>query len=454
MDITIIIDKSTFQSLNYSELYRLSCYYQHIITPVLTMEILGDLKKEVAEGKPASEDRVKDFANKLFPVETIINLHYKKLVIGDLLGNSITLDGRPIVGIEKSVESNGGQKGFLLNETVEEKSIYKWKEGNFSDADQIFSFLWRMTTTNEEVLKRLKENIKSELPNNIKNFHELNYVVDKYLSNPDNQQNFLFALIQNYEIDALAGVEIFNRWNIEGKPQLKKFAEYAYHCLKVDTLFLFGLASGLISNRPTNRVDLEYLYYQPFGNLFSSNDKVHKNLAPLLLRPYQKFILGTDLKQDFKLIVEYIENLELQERKFYKNKPPINETSLTFQLWREYFGYPERSNWNRNISETEKEMMRGKIKEFEKAIQGDNINLQSSDEAGFVYKKSYLAKKDPCFCGSGKKIIECCLTENEFDKLVLEQIQKNGKGDTTGNKLEIGEAVFLSDSPNIDERLE
>jgi len=388
------------------------------------MEILGDLKKETEEGKTPSEERVKDFANKLFPMETVVNLHYKVLVKGDLLGNVVSMDGRPNVGMKKAVASSSGQKGFLVEETIEEKSIYKWKDGKFSEADKELSSLWRMTTTNEEVLKRLKESIKSKLPEKIKDFKELNDIVDKHLSNNELQQYFLITLLQNYEIDAMTGVQIFSRWTKEGKPLLQDFAPYAYHCFKVDTLFLFGLASNLISTRPTNRVDLEYLYYQPFGNLFTSNDKVHKNLAPLLVRNYQKFVVGTDLKQDLKGIVEHLESLGVDERKSFKNKPPIIESSLTFQLWKEYFGYPKTSNWNRNISESELEMMKQKMKEFEQAVENDSIGELSSDDADFIVKKSYLSKKDPCFCGSGKIVIECCIPEDEFNKLAMDETKR------------------------------
>jgi hypothetical protein len=425
MDISIIIDKSTFQSLNFDELYRLSCYYKHIITPVLTMEILGDLKKETEEGKTLPEERVKDFAKKLFPMETVVNLHYKVLVKGDLLGNYVSMDGRPNVGIKKAVASSSGQKGFLVAETEEEKSIQKWKEGKFSDADKELSAFWRMTTTNEDVLKRIKESIKAKLPEKIKDFEELNIIVNNHLSDPNNQQNFLLALIHNYEIDPMAGFHIFSRWSMAGQPLISEFAKYAFHCLKVDTLFLFGLASNLVSTRPTNRVDLEYLYYQPFGNLFTSNDKVHKNLAPLLVQSYQKFILGTDLKQDLKAIVEYLDIHGIEAKRKFKNKPPIIESSLTFKIWKEIFGYPEKSNLNTEVSEEVLEMMKEKIKEFEQAIETDSININSSEDAEFIVKKSVLNKTDPCFCGSGKKVIDCCIPENEFNKIVAEEMKKD-----------------------------
>jgi hypothetical protein len=38
--------------------------------------------------------------------------------------------------------------------------------------------------------------------------------------------------------------------------------------------------------------------------------------------------------------------------------------------------------------------------------------------------KSVLNKTDPCFCGSGKIVIDCCIPENEFNKIVLEEMKK------------------------------
>lgn len=429
MDITIVIDKSTFQSLSFDELFRLSCYYKHIITPVLTMEILGDLKKEAREGKALPEDRVKDFAKKLFPIETVVNLHYKVLLKDELLGNPISFDGRPHVGIKKAVASESGMRGYLIEETEEEKSIYKWKDGNFSEADHELSALWRMTTTQEDLLERLKNSLKPDAAIKFADFHELNKFVSERIISPAIQESLLISLLQNYDIDAVSSVQIFGRWNQEDKPLIKDFAPFAFHCLKIDTLFLFGLISGLIGTRPTNRVDLEYLYYLPFGKIFTSNDKVHKNLAPLLLQDYQRFIIGSELKEDLKNIVAFLNTLEIEERRKFKNVPPIIDSSITFQLWKEFFNYPEMSNWNRDISEKEKEMLKEKMKEFERALDGESINLESGEDAEFIIKQSWLSKSDPCFCGSGKKVIDCCILETEFDQIVKQQLKKQIKNE-------------------------
>ncbi|AZA88691.1 SEC-C domain-containing protein [Chryseobacterium shandongense] len=393
------------------------------------MEILGDLKKEVQEGNTPSEDRVKDFANKLFPMEAIVNLHYKTIIKGELLGNTISFDGRPHVGMKKAVTSESGMKGYLVEESEEEKSIYKWKDGNFTEADHELSALWRMTTTQADLLEQLKKSLKPDKFLKFVDFKELDKYVTEVLNDPNIQEFLLISLLENYDIEADVAVQIFGRWYQSGNPLIKEFAPYAFHCLRVDSLFLFGLTSGLIGTRPTNRVDLEYFYYLPFGNVFTSSDKFHKSLIPLLLREDQKFIVGQELKEDLKNIVTFLNTLKTDERKKYKNVPPIIESSFTFQLWKEFFNYPINSNWNRELSEAGKEMMKEKMQEFERALEGDSINLESGDDAEFIVKKSWLSKSDPCFCGSGKKVIDCCISNEKFNEIALEEIRKKIKKD-------------------------
>ena len=275
-----------------------------------------------------------------------------------------------------------------------------------------------MQTTQENLLKNLKEQlISSAGKQKIKNYNELNQIVDRVLISPDNQEKLLQAIILNYDIDAESAVKIFGRWYEEGKPLIKDFATYALHCLKVDTLFLFGLTSDLITTRPTNRVDCEYLYYLPFCNVFTSNDKIHKNLIPLLIRNDQHFITGEELKKDLSIIDNYFNQHGIEERQKYNNEPPIIDDSFTFKLWKQYFNYPKQSNLQRKLSPEEFEMMKRKMDEFERAMNGEPISTQQGEETEFIIKTSYLSADDPCFCGSGKKVIECCIPPEKFKEL-------------------------------------
>ncbi len=258
-------------------------------------------------------------------------------------------------------------------------------------------------------------------------FKELGKFVDSCINIDDSQFRLLLALVENYEIDAGTSLQILERWFSLKKPLLKDFAPYAFHCLKVDMLFLFGLSSGLIGTRSTNRVDLEYLYYLPFCNIFTSNDKFHIDLVPLLLTPYQKFIIGTKLKNDLKTIDAHIENLSLKEQQNHKSDPPILENSITFQLWKYYFNYPENSNSNKTLSKEEFDVIKPRLDRYLDVMEsdGNETELESSDDAEFIVKHSYLNKDDLCYCGSKKRIIDCCMTEEQFDKIAQKTNRKN-----------------------------
>lgn len=417
MNITITIDKSTFQSLSFPELMRLSSYYKHNVAPVLVMEILGDLKKESQEGKTPSDVRVKDFASKLFPMRSVINAYYRTLVKSELSGNPIEMDGRPTLDIEKVVQSDDGRKGFVVKETAEEKAIYKWKDGKFTEADHDLSQLWRTLTTQENLLKNLQRTLQANEHEKLKCFDELHNKVNSILIDHVLQDRLLAYMIENYVEGEIDGMSIFTRWITENRPFLIDFAPYTAHCLKVDMLFHLGLQSELVGTRPTNRVDIEYLYYLPFCNVFTSNDKIHKQLAPLLIRDDQQFIIGSDLKKDFKHIVEYLESEGEEAKKKYVNEPPILENTLTYGLWKKYFNYPKSSNMNRNISEKELEYMKQQMDKFEKASRGEHIEFKEGEAEEFIVKKSYLSMTDPCFCGSGKQVIDCCIPREEFIRI-------------------------------------
>jgi hypothetical protein len=424
--IAVILDKSTFQSLSYDEQIRLNSYFIHNVTPILTMEILGDLKKETDKGKPPSENRVVDFARKLFPLHIIVNSYFEKLIQSELNGYKIPMDGRPFVDLEKNVKTLAGEKGSIIKESEEEKSITKWRDGLFHDADYELSHIWRKVTTKKDRLEALKRSLPSIDSNRIETFEKLNEEVKSILNNKNFATKILSNVIQLYKITPSIGIKLFQNWISKGTPKLSDFIPYTFHCMKIDLLFLMGLQHNLIGTRPTNKVDLEYLYYIPFGKIFFSSDKFHKQLAPCLITEDQKFIVGEELKNDLKSINEFIKTLPEEDQKPYYKEPPVNEKSLSYQLWNKYFDYPRGRPLNTSISEKKKEEIKQKMQEFLEAMNGENIEL-NNNESMFIVKERQISKNDPCFCGSGKPIVGCHLTTVEWSEIVDKQRKRHKK---------------------------
>ena len=69
------------------------------------------------------------------------------------------------------------------------------------------------------------------------------------------------------------------------------FAPYAAHVLTVELFFYLALSAGLISgDRPSNKIDIAYLYYLPFCMVFVSNDNLHAKTVPLFTDENRIFV--------------------------------------------------------------------------------------------------------------------------------------------------------------------
>src|SRR3546814_2838615 len=92
---------------------------------------------------------------------------------------------------------------------------------------------------------------------------------------------------------------VLRNWKAAGSLPLREYAPLAAHCLEVDLFFELCLSNGLISDqRPSNKIDISYLYYLPFADFFVSGDKLHRTAAPLFMDTRQRFVWGPDLKAD------------------------------------------------------------------------------------------------------------------------------------------------------------
>lgn len=138
----------------------------------------------------------------------------------------------------------------------------------------------------------------------------------------------------NIALDVL-GIEgesrerVKRRWKAEGRPAFHRFAPYAAYVLTVELFFHFAVSSDLIaSTRPSHRIDIGYLHYLPFCQVFVSTDKLHRLCAPLFLRNDQSFAWGLDLKPDLAAINGNFSELSEAEKaegimRFAKRLPEI-----------------------------------------------------------------------------------------------------------------------------------
>jgi hypothetical protein len=406
MSLAIILDKSSFQMLNIVEIVMLHNYFLPCITPVLVMEVLGDLRKEEEEGK-SSKEKVIQLAKKLLPYKSEVNIHYPKLIEMNLKGDRLSLDNRPVVGDIIVKQSESGQKGFYHTQSAEEIALGKWREGQFSKTEELTAQLWRDITTEKDILINLQQQLKKEDAGTVefKTMEKLKDYIDETLTNPENQKGLLQFCVTEFGIEAASADEIFARWEQCTDKNLSSFAPYAYHCCRVKLMFYIGLKNDLIGTRPTNHVDLQYLYYLPFSLIFSSNDNFHKKVIDLLMGKRHAFVTGEDLKKALKELVSYRETLsEKKDIERTLKEPPQIPSNLICQLWSKYLDWPPK--YKRVISEKEMDEQKKKFEEFiaAKEIPG---NPGVMDDPDFIVKEFFMSPDDLCPCGSGKTLGEC-----------------------------------------------
>jgi hypothetical protein len=97
-------------------------------------------------------------------------------------------------------------------------------------------------------------------------------------------------------------------------------------------------------------MDIAYLFYLPFCQVFISGDRLHRRCAPLFMREDQEFVWGLDLKADLGRMNAHYLALPESERargvmKFAKG-PPKTGDFLTARIY-DRFG----DHWRREPDE-------------------------------------------------------------------------------------------------------
>lgn len=418
MALCTIIDKSAFQSLSSEEIIIFNKYYLHNITPILISEILGDLSKETHIKFKNNNEKVKNFAKRLFFGSSFINSNHAELIKSSITGN-IEMDGRPIVDIHNQYSGNG-LSGGLIEYSYLHARIDKWKLGIFNQNDFDISNKWRKNISeidNSSLLEFFEQNFQIKISTIEEIFKEAQTILTPKYSKFNTVVSHLFKFHQ------IPSDFFYRVTNINS---LKHEFPYLYFIFQVDILFALGLKNEIFkSSRKTDLLDLIYIYYLPFCKIFVSDDYFHKKLVPLLLREDQKFIVGTNFKEDLKKIKLHFQESGLKP-KDYPSAPPKICNSLSHELWDHYFDLSiEKPNNNKPVPQ----YVLDKLHEIHNII--DN-NESTQDDCynsnDFIVKNRHVTPYSECYCGSGKQIVGCCLTLNQFDKILKEDyLRRNFK---------------------------
>lgn len=397
MGPVLIFDKSVLESLNPDEAVWLDQFFLTNITPLFFVETLADLEKKSRGGRTA-EDVVGSLAYRTPDLHSKASVHHRTLLEGELIGEGQVdmTHGRPHIGGGRFVEL-GGQTGAFYEQSPEEEAFMRWKDHKFLEVERIHAKRWREALSYvdlEEIYKYYQ--IRFAGYPKPKTVQELKAMVDKFIDDP-NQEQVLAAGLAAIGVVPEFQEEITARWRAEGRPSLRKFAPYLTHVLSVELVFNFGIGADLIGRgRPSHKIDVAYLYYLPFCSVFTSNDRLHKLLAPLFLRDDQTFVSGEELKADFSKLDAHYDALppETKARGVYvfAHSPPHDDAFLITRLWDKHMS-PEWRHRPTPAPQPEsplgKEFM-GKIKEIEQEAKnhGQNHPTKPGESDQLIIKRT------------------------------------------------------------------
>jgi hypothetical protein len=347
----LLFDKSTIQSLTSREARWLTHHYYSNITPILFFEIMADLKKTTARGTP--EQLVAGIAKKFSPLNSAVNVHHVELYRDELVHGAIPqMEGRILVGGGKRVIDRRGRTGVFLEEPPEQQALTRWQQGNFTEVERIVAARWRDSLASVDYkadAQQFYEDIGRHHPK-ITNLSELLPALDIVLSGRRNRYTTLRKLFDSLAVPESLRRATLTRWKAAGGPPVAEFAPYATWCFRANVLAEMAMNYGLV-RKPAdanNSIDLQYFYYLPFCQVFTSNDVFHKTLAPFLLRGNQSFISGDNLKADLAKIDAHWSGISADLKATgsinYAAYPPLNPSLMTYQLWNRHM----RPGWRQD----------------------------------------------------------------------------------------------------------
>jgi len=337
MQLFLIFDKSTLQSFDPNDAVWLDNFFRAVITSPFLLETMADLEKENKSSR-SPEEVVGSIARKIPGMNSCINVLHPKICVAELLGfEKIMLNGGPVIegGVPISTRE---RKGLHYRQSSVEESIEGWRHGEFSEHDRQGARLWLQDVSGLNFEARYK-NWKLFLGRNIpRAFAEAKDFAENLINDPLRKNGNFHLSLRNLGIPLGVQEKIIRRWQEQGCPNIKDFAPYTTFVFTLDLFFSVAIAADLISRaRPSNRIDLAYLYYLPFCQVFVSSDWLHAEIVPLFKREDQSFVEGENLRKDLKLIDTYYSSYPhgIKEQGVIKlaQFPPRYCSFLVAELW-------------------------------------------------------------------------------------------------------------------------
>jgi hypothetical protein len=381
-----MFDKSALEALNPDEALWFDNFYRTTITPLFFVETLADLEKEVAAGR-TPEQVVGAIASKAPVQNGLPNVHHRALAIADLLGHRVRMDFFPVISGGKRVATKD-QHGIVFDDMPEFEAFQRWQDGEFLEIERRSAVHWRQALSGLD-LHSTYTTFHRPRGHGLSDFVRVKAEAERLLRRDGWRYQMLIATLNALDVPTKMRGAIVACWRAAGGPALPEFAPYAAHVMTVDLVFNLALGADLISrDRPSNKIDIAYLYYLPFCMIFVSSDKLHARAVPCFLTSQQMFISGADLKQDLAKVDAHYSSLpaDVLARGIYEFAayPPHGDYLVT-ALWDRYLPKWRETARRRQETKMTREAERKLIKHLDRMssapadMSGIEIDEQSAD---------------------------------------------------------------------------
>jgi hypothetical protein len=334
MNIITLFDKSFLQLLNIDESVWFDNFFLTNICPLFYVETLADLTKKT-KGH-TSETEVRRIADKFPEMHGTPNAHHLNICIAELMGEQISMNGQIIIP-NGQYFANNNKLDLMVSQPQEYKAFLRWQDKKFLQVEKDYAQNWRNWLLNLNLKNIFPTTSLDETKiKDYKSLADIKCFSDDFINNTKNKNENMRTVFESLSIPIQLHHPIMKRWHTANSPSLKTYAPYTTHILTVSLFFKLALVANLISpDRPSNFVDIAYLYYLPFCKLFVSNDKLHKKCAPLFMRKDQEFIWGEELKKGLKEVNKIFTNLpnEIQEKGVMAFKYLPEENNILTNIW-------------------------------------------------------------------------------------------------------------------------
>lgn len=395
-----LFDKSFLQSLGIDESVWFDHFFITNVCPLFYVETLADLEKSVKNGR-TPEQEVGVIADKFPEMHGTPNIQHVDACIGELFGHSVSMTGQIMLAGGRFVKA-GGQSGVVFEKTSEAEAFSRWQKHQFLDIERLYAREWRETVTSLDLcaiadsFRLLGIDGKS-----CKTLDQAKAIAERVVSASDKPFDRMKLALLFLNVPIQYHRDILQRWSMANYPSIDRYAPYVSYVLTIEIFFQIALAANLISSeRPSNRVDIAYLFYLPFCSMFVSSDKLHRKCAPLFLRNDQQFVWGPELKDGLSKINRYYIELPDSEKEkgvmSFAGDPPKEGDFLISEIWDHHFkGWRNR----KEIDLTDKNIKLSKlvehIRQFTEApgLAPGEIDFDPTNTDSMTIERSVRRKK-------------------------------------------------------------